>query len=322
MAVVFFSYSHLDEAMRNELEVHLAPLKRQGAIATWHDRCIIAGDEWGKEIDHYLEIADIILLLISPYFIASDYCYDIEMTRALERHEQGSARVIPVILEPCDWQSMPFGKLQSVPTNGKPISKFPNQHDGFLEVAQAIRKAAGTPQIAPPNSSPQLRATSPEQAPIVSRPRSSNLRIQQSFSDHDRDTFLEETFEYMANFFEGSLTELEKRNTGINTRFKRVDANHFSAVIYKNGKTASECRIWTGGLGMGGFSRSSAIYFSFGASGLGNGFNESMSVVEDGQMLLLKPMGMQRYGSQQEKALSQHGAAEYFWDMLIEPLQR
>ena len=73
-----------------------------------------------------------LLLLASPYFIASDYCYDIEMKRALERHHKGEARVIPVILHPCDWQNTPFGKLRATPPDGKPVSKFPNQHDAFL----------------------------------------------------------------------------------------------------------------------------------------------------------------------------------------------
>jgi tetratricopeptide (TPR) repeat protein len=116
-------------------------LKRQGVIETWHDRRIGAGKEFDSEISEHLETAQIILLLISPYFIASDYCYDIEMTSALERHKSGEARVIPVILHPCDWHSLPFGKLTAIPKDGKPVSKYPNQHDAFLEVSLAIRTA-------------------------------------------------------------------------------------------------------------------------------------------------------------------------------------
>src|SRR5204862_4845362 len=115
-------------------------LKRQGVIDMWHDWRIGAGKEVDREISEHLEEADIILLLVSPYFIASDYCYEVEMKRALERHEQGEARVIPVVLHPCAWQGTLFGKLMAVPTDGRPISKFPNQHDAFLEVTNAIRK--------------------------------------------------------------------------------------------------------------------------------------------------------------------------------------
>ena len=115
MPCPFFSYSHSDETLRNELEKHFSTLRRQGFIKTWHDRGIGAGKEFDQEISQHIEEADIILLLISPDFLASDYCYEKEMTRALERHKSGEARVIPVILRPCDWHDAPFGKLQAVP---------------------------------------------------------------------------------------------------------------------------------------------------------------------------------------------------------------
>ena len=137
----YFSHSHRDSDLRDELEGHLAALRREGVLETWHDRRIGAGKEFDNEISQYLQEADIILLLISSYFIDSDYCYEFEMKRAMERHKTGEARVIPVILHPCDWHGLPFGKLLVTPTDGKPISKFPNKHDGFLEVTRAIRKA-------------------------------------------------------------------------------------------------------------------------------------------------------------------------------------
>jgi hypothetical protein len=87
MAKLFFSYSHKDDDLRDELETHLAPLLREGVIEVWHDRRIGAGKDFANEINRHLEEADIVLLLISPYFIASDYCYDIEMTRAMKRHD-------------------------------------------------------------------------------------------------------------------------------------------------------------------------------------------------------------------------------------------
>jgi hypothetical protein len=107
---LFFSYSHVDESLRDELDVHLTGLTRQGLIASFHDRRITAGSEFGKSIDAHIDTAEVILLLVSPNFIASDYCYDREMIRAMERHEKGEARVIPVILRPCDWHGLPFGK--------------------------------------------------------------------------------------------------------------------------------------------------------------------------------------------------------------------
>jgi hypothetical protein len=139
MTTIFFSYSHHDAEFRDELEKHLSPLMRDGIITTWHDQRIEAGREFAREIDILLESADIILLLVSSNFLSSDYCYDIEMRRAMERHETGSARVIPVILDSCDWHGAPFGKLLATPPDGKPVSSFPNQHDAFLEITKAIR---------------------------------------------------------------------------------------------------------------------------------------------------------------------------------------
>src|SRR6266700_2234102 len=112
---VFISYAHEDEPLRQQLEAHLSLLRRQGWIADWHDRQILAGNEWARDIDEHLEMASIILLLISPDFLASDYCYDIEMQRALERHRRGETRVIPIILRPVDWHGAPFGQLQCLP---------------------------------------------------------------------------------------------------------------------------------------------------------------------------------------------------------------
>src|SRR5680860_1565590 len=113
MINLFFSYSHQDEDYRDELEVHLSMLKRQGLVSVWHDRRIPVGDDIDKEISQNLEEADVILLLVSPYFLASDYCYNIEMQRALERHKKGDAVVIPVILEPSEWLHTPFKNLRA-----------------------------------------------------------------------------------------------------------------------------------------------------------------------------------------------------------------
>lgn len=142
---VFISYSHKDEALKNELANHLSNFKRQGLISTWYDRKIGAGEEWKGQIDSHLDSAQVILLLISSDFLASDYCYDIEMKRALERHETEQARVIPIILRPVDWQDAPFGKLQALPTNAEPIvsKKWGCTDEAFLDVAKGIRSVVG-----------------------------------------------------------------------------------------------------------------------------------------------------------------------------------
>src|SRR5438105_5623356 len=136
---IFISYSHKDQGLRDQLETHLSLLKRQGLISSWHDRKIGAGVEWAGQIDTHLHTAQIILLLVSPDFMASDYCYDIEMTRALARHDAGEARVIPIILRPVDWRSAPFSKLQALPQDAKPITSWQDRDEAFLDVARGIR---------------------------------------------------------------------------------------------------------------------------------------------------------------------------------------
>jgi hypothetical protein len=141
---LFFSYSHKDEAFREDLTNHLRILQRQGVITSWYDRKIRAGDEWDHQIHAQLKTADIILLLISSDFCASDYCMDIEVTTALQRYADEEACVIPVILRPTDWTSAPFGQLQALPTHGKPIDSWSKRDEAFLDVAQGIREVAET----------------------------------------------------------------------------------------------------------------------------------------------------------------------------------
>ena len=138
---LFCSYSHRDEHLRDELAKHLKLLERQGLIESWHDRRIGAGDVWKEEIDRNLSEADIILLLISADFLASDYCFDIEMKAALERHSAAKAVVIPIILRPVDWHATPFSGLQALPKNGKPVTTFDNLDIAFEQVATSIRAA-------------------------------------------------------------------------------------------------------------------------------------------------------------------------------------
>ena len=137
---VFYSYSHKDEELRDQLENHLAILKHQGIITNWHDRRIGAGKEWEGEIDEHLNTAYIILLLISSDFIASDYCYDVEMRRAMEHHEAEEACVIPIILRPVAWEEAPFGKLQALPKDGKAVTLWENQDEAFKNISEGISK--------------------------------------------------------------------------------------------------------------------------------------------------------------------------------------
>ncbi len=322
MSKLFFSYSHKDEVLRDTLQTHLEMLRRSGAIETWHDRMIRAGDELDEAIDRNMEDADVILLLVSSDFLASSYCFDVEVKRAMERHEAGTARVIPVILRPCDWQEdTPFKKLLAAPKDGRPITKWPNEDEAFLDVVKQIRAALK----AIPTRPPQPKAATGFRDPMeifqqVFTPRSSNLRLHKTFTQADKDRFMDEVFEFMAKYFEGSLDELKKRHPEIDVRFKRIDAESFTAVIYRNGDAISKCAILHGGASASG----NGITYSHDDRSRGNSYNEILSIEVGDQSLSLKPMGMSSAtrGMNRESGLSSEGAAEFYWGMLMEPLQR
>ena len=136
---LFYSYAREDEDLRDQLEKHLSIFRRQNIITGWHFRRISPGKEWKGEIDEHLDTAHIILLLISSDFMASDYCYDVEVKRAMERHEAGKARVIPIILRSVYWEGAPFSELQALPTDAKPVTTWANQDEAFEDIARGIQ---------------------------------------------------------------------------------------------------------------------------------------------------------------------------------------
>lgn len=169
---LFYSYSRSDEALRLELERHLALLQRQGAIAPWSDRCIDPGEPWREHLTTELARADMILLLISNHFLASDFCWDVEMKQALA---STTARVIPILLSPVDWRGAPFAHLQALPKDARPVTTWPNRDAAWTDVARGIRRvveslrAQPTPPTqapAPPTQAPAPPVQPPPAAPV------------------------------------------------------------------------------------------------------------------------------------------------------------
>lgn len=319
MASVFFSYSHRDEALRDQLESHLALLKNQGLIDAWYDRRIVAGDEVDDAIFSKLETADIILLLVSSDFISSPYCYSREMMRAMERHEAGEARVVPVILRHCVWQGAPFGKLMAAPRDGKPVTSWPDRDEALADVARQVAKAVEALGSGASTAYAVRRASAKGAPPaavvgaLQPKPRSSNLRLKKEFTEKDRDDFLRATFEFVCKFFEGSVEAIGERNADVTGTFDRIDSRRMAAILYRSGKKIAECSVRLGGLG----GRSDGIAFSHDASAHQGSFNEMLSVEATEQALFLKPMGMSWSGNDRDKHLSQEGAAEFLWGLFI-----
>jgi internalin A len=138
---IFISYSHKDDEFRAELEVRLKILQQQGFVRLWSDRRIAAGSEWRGEIDENLQKADLILILLSDDFLASDYCYDVEMKKALERFALRQTRILPIVLRQCAWRRTPLGNLQALPDDAKPIRLWADRDSAWHSVFTGIEGA-------------------------------------------------------------------------------------------------------------------------------------------------------------------------------------
>lgn len=147
---IFISYSQDDDALRAELEMHLAALRREGILEAWHDRRIIAGEDFKNIIDQHLNAAHVILLLVSASYVASEYCWDVEMRRALERQGRDEAHVIPILLRDCDWKNAPFARLAALPQNGRPVTSWQNRDEAWADVTRGIRVAVAGQTIQTP----------------------------------------------------------------------------------------------------------------------------------------------------------------------------
>ena len=135
---IFTSYAHADEPLREKLDAHLALLRRHEAVTIWNDRGINPGEAWDEEIRAAVREADVILLLVSAAFLASEYIYNVELKEALDRHARGAAVVIPIILKPCHWQVAAFARLQALPRNALPVTRWPDEDEAFFDIAQGL----------------------------------------------------------------------------------------------------------------------------------------------------------------------------------------
>ena len=209
------------------------------------------------------------------------------------------------------------------PGTAKPSgSIWPDIDEAFLDVVKAVKAAIqGRPSnsdVLPSNSPTEpvvVQSGSIPRTPTTPVIRSSNLRINKKFTQLDKDRFRHEGFEYIARFFEGSLHELVNRNPELDQSFRRIDATRFTATAYVNGKKVCQgsASISGGMLGQDGIEYVMTDDPAYG------GMNEAVFVKADGQMLYFEPLGMQ---SGDREKLTFQGAAEFFWDLFIRPLQQ
>lgn len=304
----FVSYSHKDIEAHARLIVHLSNLTRDRLLEAWYDREILAGDVLDNEIDQELEAADLFLLMVSPDFIASNYCVEREMQRALERHDAGEARVVPIIVEPCDWAAMPqLRRLKAVPTDGTPISDWANENTAYLNVVQEIRRIVTAHKFSSVEASSITGlASEPSQpAPVY--------RVQRDFDEIDRSEYRDSAFVTIKDYFQRAIDEI-KTIDGLRGRFVNRSVNSFGGTIVnqarQNGIAHITVHCRNDGYALGD------IYYSFDENASENTANGGFNVSSDEYEQYLE-VTMAMFGHE-DRRMQPEQAAEYLWKQFIE----
>lgn len=303
---LFISYSHNDRRLLERLHKHLAQLQREGSVAAWYDREISAGGNIDNEVAAELAAADIFVAALSPDFIASSYCYDIELQGALEREATGDLTIVPVIFEPCDWLHTKLGKFKAVPDDGKPVSEFTNENAAFLNVVNELRKLVSRPAAGTPKSSD---AEPLSRIDAVAAPAANRYRVKRDFDALHKRDFVEKSFKEIFEFFRASVAEVSSIDE-IEARLSDLTNEHFSCTIINRGMRR---KFETVHVRMGG--RISEISFLYGEENKSNASNGGFSVYE-GEYELGFSSQFFGYGNEKE-TLSAKDVAQKLWDDLL-----
>lgn len=297
---VFISYSHKDDSILERLRVHLAMLEREGAVEAWDDHEIRAGDNVDTTIADAQDASTIFMPIVSPDFLASDYCYELEMKTALDKAASGKMTVFPVIAEPCDWLASPLRQFKAAPKNGKPISEWANVNNAYLDIVQELRRLAQDAGASrkTPNT---VTAATPQ------RPR---VRIRKDFSSIDRGKFRDEAFQEIRRFFEASIAEFAQID-GLQGQFEDMDATAFTCTIVNKAKRQSEGHL-TVRNNKGGRTMLGDITCSFERYARDNTANETIQVEADDYDLFLS-FGMRGFRSGEGERLTAAQAADALW---------
>lgn len=225
----FISYSHKDEVFLDKLLTHLATLRRDGSIIEWTDEDIRAGSDLNNEISKALKDAGLFIALVSPDYLASNYCYNKEFEYAINRQEEGSLVIVPIIVEDCDWHSTPFGKVKALPKDGKPIANWSNQNTAYLNIIQELRKLIIAQKSNRSSASEQLEKVSPTR----------NYKIKKDFDSLEKMEEVKKTFQEVKEKTIANLRELEELDN-IKAKVLKNEENYFEAIIVNRNKTGAE----------------------------------------------------------------------------------
>lgn len=305
----FISYAHADDAMLKKLDAHLAMLRRDGTISDWYDREIAAGGDIDSTVSKELARANLFLALVSPDFLNSQYCYENEMATAISRHEAGEIKVVPIILEPCDWRASPLAKFKALPRDGKPISEWTNQNTAFLDVVRELRRLTSSP-----SASSKASGNPKPPAATAAGNTQSKYRVKRSFDQIDRDDFRAQAFEGIREYFEKSTLELDGIDD-LRGRYQSMGPLSFTCTIVNHllkdgrGGVASITVHAANRLGFGDIS------YSHEANSPGNTSNGSFRIEADEYQLYLRANFFDM--SDSNRPWSPQEAAQKLWGELL-----
>lgn len=258
----FISYSHQDNAMLDHLHTHLTQLRRDGLISEWTDRDIEAGGRVDDRISRALKDADLFIALLSPHYLASNYCYEQEFTTALEREKAGSIVIVPVVVQPCDWLNTPFKIFKALPTDGKPVSDWSNANTAFLSVTQGLRKMLAVNSSAPSKMESTVAAT---------RMPSRNYKVKTDFDSIQKMTFVSKTFGEVKEYIRQALIEVTQLDN-IKAMAGADTDNKFEYLLVNRNQINAEAQLTlTTDQGAGSFSalRSGSLQLTYSIGEIG-----------------------------------------------------
>ncbi|WP_430257343.1 toll/interleukin-1 receptor domain-containing protein [Neorhizobium sp. IRS_2294] len=223
----FISYSHADEKYLERLHKHMALLQKERAVETWTDHQITPGKRLDSEVANALERSDVFIALVSPDYLASNYCYDREFEAALRMAESGELQILPVIVEPCDWLSSPFSQFLALPKDGKPISEWTNSNVAYLDVVSGIRRLVSS-------GAPQPAATHDGTNVAPSAASSRRIKIKQEFDSIQKSDFTDQAFGVISDYFRSSCEEISGIED-LRAKFHRMSDGSFTCTVVNRG---------------------------------------------------------------------------------------
>lgn len=308
---VFISYSHADDRVLERLHKHLAMLQREGLISTWFDHAILPGSELEKEISDQLDRSDIFVALISADYLDSKYCYEKEFEHALTLYEAGRIRIIPVIVEPCDWLSSDFQKFLALPKDGKPISDWTNTNTAYLDIVNGLRRLSAQ---APSRSQHDTRQTSPNTGEISAR----RVRLKRDFDVIEKAEFADRTFIVIRNYFSSAADELAIASDEIRTRLEDMSPTAFTCTIVNRARREARDAHITVHNKKGRHDIFGDINYTFEPHAPPNTSNGSIRVSADDYDLFLTAGDTFSQRDREGSKLSPEQVAEWLWNQYVE----